>query len=306
MWKSPLDKLIFPDEPGRFGAQRKHDYHTGIDLYANPKDPVYAVEDGVVVQIEYFTGPKIGLPWWNDTKAIMVKGNTGYVVYAEVNPFVEVGELVFAGQKIAEVKTVLKKFKGRPTTMLHLELYSEQQSWLEWINEKPPALLDPTPYLPEMKEAFVLKDYDGISYREKVMIAEDSSWYEHTSFRFAPYAVLALIEHDSKALILKRSESCHSFPGYWCLPGGHIDNGETPEFAIIREVFEETNLEVQDLKLHQTYVMPDNKYISIYNVKASMFNKIRLSTEHTEYKWIDDSSKYLFGPLTTEYLKENL
>jgi 8-oxo-dGTP pyrophosphatase MutT (NUDIX family) len=32
---------------------------------------------------------------------------------------------------------------------------------------------------------------------------------------------------------------------YWVLPGGSIETGETPEFAAIREIFEETSLRVR-------------------------------------------------------------
>lgn len=50
----------------------------------------------------------------------------------------------------------------------------------------------------------------------------------------------AVIENDSKVLLVKRNNE--PFKGYWCLPGGHIDFGETAEKAVIREVKEETGL----------------------------------------------------------------
>jgi 8-oxo-dGTP diphosphatase len=34
------------------------------------------------------------------------------------------------------------------------------------------------------------------------------------------------------------------FSGYWALPGGRVDSGETVEQAIVREVKEETGLDV--------------------------------------------------------------
>ena len=34
----------------------------------------------------------------------------------------------------------------------------------------------------------------------------------------------------------------NSFPGKWCLPGGHIDRNEPAEKAIKREIKEETGL----------------------------------------------------------------
>lgn len=61
-WRWPLDPLRehpLPRAPhaGAFGATRRHDVHTGIDLYADEGDAVVAVEDGVVVALEDFTGP---------------------------------------------------------------------------------------------------------------------------------------------------------------------------------------------------------------------------------------------------------
>lgn len=35
---------------------------------------------------------------------------------------------------------------------------------------------------------------------------------------------------------------------YWCFPGGAIEAGETPEQAVIREVKEETNLDVKVIR----------------------------------------------------------
>jgi len=51
---------------------------------------------------------------------------------------------------------------------------------------------------------------------------------------------LSIIEKGGKVLLVKRNHE--PFKDYWCLPGGHIDFGETAEQAIIREVKEETGL----------------------------------------------------------------
>ncbi len=52
--------------------------------------------------------------------------------------------------------------------------------------------------------------------------------------------VCAVIERDNKVLLVKRNHE--PFKDYWCLPGGHIDFGETAQQAVIREVKEETGL----------------------------------------------------------------
>jgi len=55
------------DALGAFGVTRKHDMHTGVDLYCNEGDEVRAMCDGQIVAIEWFTGPSVQMPWWNDT-----------------------------------------------------------------------------------------------------------------------------------------------------------------------------------------------------------------------------------------------
>ena len=66
LWPLKATTPMFPDEPGWFGAVRKSDIHTGIDLYCEQGTQIVAVEDGVVVHIEGFTGPNADdpSPWW--------------------------------------------------------------------------------------------------------------------------------------------------------------------------------------------------------------------------------------------------
>ncbi|PFA22765.1 MULTISPECIES: NUDIX domain-containing protein [Bacillus cereus group] len=58
-----------------------------------------------------------------------------------------------------------------------------------------------------------------------------------------------LIFMPSVAAIIKneQGEILFQYPGgeYWSLPAGAIELGETPEEAVIREVWEETGLQVQ-------------------------------------------------------------
>ena len=52
-----------------------------------------------------------------------------------------------------------------------------------------------------------------------------------------------LVERDGRVLLVRRKGYG---AGSWSTPGGFIDPGETPEVAAIREVREETGLEVAD------------------------------------------------------------
>ena len=48
---------------------------------------------------------------------------------------------------------------------------------------------------------------------------------------------IALVDTDSRILLAQRPEG-KSFGGYWEFPGGKIEQGETPEAALIREIRE--------------------------------------------------------------------
>lgn len=50
---------------------------------------------------------------------------------------------------------------------------------------------------------------------------------------------------EGKVLMLDRQ----NFPFGWACPAGHIEDNETPEQAVAREVFEETNLKVEEYNL---------------------------------------------------------
>lgn len=144
---------IGDQHPGAFGVKRHKHVHTGVDLYAPYGCPVRAIEDGVVIKIDWFTGPSIDMPWWNDTRAVYIEGKTGVFCYGEVReyPDLKVGDEVKQGDYFAYVVTVLKKYKGRPMSMLHLELYGHgyTDTWREWKigDPKPEHLKDPTLYL---------------------------------------------------------------------------------------------------------------------------------------------------------------
>lgn len=146
--RPPIPK---PGEPGAFGTRRKHDTHTGVDLYCEEGSKVVAVEAGRIVRIEPFTGDTAGSPWWRRTWVVLVEGDSGVVAYGELNdPTVETGALLNAGEGVGCVTRVLAHDKGRPLTMLHLELYTSgtlTPAW--WRDDRPSNLLDPTPFLLE-------------------------------------------------------------------------------------------------------------------------------------------------------------
>lgn len=70
--------------------------------------------------------------------------------------------------------------------------------------------------------------------------------------RLQQFAVYGMIIESNKILLVQKSKG--PFKGLWDLPGGKIEFGEAPETTLIREILEETGLEIQD----QVYVKSDS------------------------------------------------
>lgn len=156
----PLDTMHCTSSQGMFGAIRKHDIHTGIDLYTVENSPVYAMEAGIVVGIEDFTGPPES-PWWLPTQAVLVEGISGVLLYGEISTQLNEGDTIMEGEVIGYVRPVLPEHKvrndipGHSRFMLHMELYKHNtRKSVIWTlgADRPENLLDPTALI--MKSLF--------------------------------------------------------------------------------------------------------------------------------------------------------
>ena len=98
-------------------------------------------------------------------------------------------------------------------------------------------------------------------------------------------------EFEDKLLLLKRSP--HKPSGNtWGIPGGKLDSGETPETAVVREVYEEVGLEIREGDLEdigKVYVQLPNKDTLFYRFSYRFLTLpvIKLGLEeHTEARWL--------------------
>jgi 8-oxo-dGTP diphosphatase len=75
----------------------------------------------------------------------------------------------------------------------------------------------------------------------------------------------ALIFRRGRVLLVERGRE--PLKGYWSLPGGVLETGETLEAGLRREVREETGLEVKVSRLFEVFerIMPDEKGRSEYH-----------------------------------------
>ena len=100
----------------------------------------------------------------------------------------------------------------------------------------------------------------------------------------------AVIKNGEKYLILKRSDSTKYFPGFWNFPGGKLEKGETGEEGIVREVKEETTLDIEvgDVIFECSFDLDKAGSVTykflIYSVK-SYNGEIKIGHEHSEFCW---------------------
>jgi 8-oxo-dGTP diphosphatase len=100
----------------------------------------------------------------------------------------------------------------------------------------------------------------------------------------------AIIIIENQILCLQRGESKYDYISKkYEFPGGKIEEGESPENAVIREINEELNLDIHDLSYFATvdHEYPDFKItMHAFLCKAKEFGKIKL-TEHLTYQLLE-------------------
>ena len=74
-----------------------------------------------------------------------------------------------------------------------------------------------------------------------------------------PGACAAVFNERGEILLQKRADN-----GYWSMPGGAVDPGESVEQGVLREVWEETGLRVRVVRLVGVYSDPRNYMITQY------------------------------------------
>lgn len=109
--------------------------------------------------------------------------------------------------------------------------------------------------------------------------------------------VKGIVIYNHKILIMKRTRPSSDGLGYWELPGGGLEYGETPHQALIRELKEETNLDIKILKPVYTFtaIRPDYQTVGIGFLTIPTNDHVKISHEHTDFQFvaIDDLKKYL-------------
>jgi 8-oxo-dGTP diphosphatase len=99
--------------------------------------------------------------------------------------------------------------------------------------------------------------------------------------------VAAVIVREGCVLACRRNPD-HSAGGKWEFPGGKVEQGESPEDALVREIREELSvgIEVGDL-IHRTTTLTESTHIDLSSYEARLTGATPTrSTDHDNLRWM--------------------
>jgi len=110
--------------------------------------------------------------------------------------------------------------------------------------------------------------------------------------------VAAIIIKDNSVLIAQRSNN-DPLAGLWEFPGGKVENGETPEDSLIREMQEEFCIDVEVGEFFESSIFPyDKGSIRLLAYMCRWTGGEIRSTVHNDYAWakVNELDQYIFAP----------
>lgn len=119
-----------------------------------------------------------------------------------------------------------------------------------------------------------------------------------STFGVATKAVVK--NNEGKYLILMKSSKEDINPNTYDIPGGRINFGEKLEEAVVREVKEETGLEVRPKRVFDvwTFTKEDFQLVGINFLCELAGGELKLSEEHDSTNW------YTFSEITPDTFPE--
>ncbi len=102
-------------------------------------------------------------------------------------------------------------------------------------------------------------------------------------------SVKAVLHRNDMILLLKNNKG-------WDLPGGHIRRGENKIAALVREIYEETGLNISDIE--DIHMKIGNKH---FFCAQFLTDDVVLSDEHHEYKFFDFEEIKELQDLSNDY-----
>lgn len=99
--------------------------------------------------------------------------------------------------------------------------------------------------------------------------------------------VAAVIHNEHKKILCALRSPVMALPNLWEFPGGKIEEGESHETALIREIQEELNIEIEvGENVEDTYFEYENFTIQLTSYFASIKSGEMKATELAELRWV--------------------
>jgi 8-oxo-dGTP pyrophosphatase MutT (NUDIX family) len=123
-----------------------------------------------------------------------------------------------------------------------------------------------------------------------------------------PIVCFCIIFCQGRILLLKRAPKDTAHPNTWWFPGGHLEEGETLEQGLIREVKEESDidLDVSDVSLVLQDTSTNGKPLFLFVATTDRPFVALKDGEHTEYVWVSPCNilQYNRTPIFITYINE--
>jgi len=126
---------------------------------------------------------------------------------------------------------------------------------------------------------------------------------------------MVFVNSDDKIILLLRDDiPTIKCPNCWDLVGGHPEGNETPEQCIVREVKEETEIEIINPKLFKVYEMEDRDEYTFWQKADFEIEDINLH-EGQRLQWFseeeiknipNDKIGFNFKPVILEFFQKKL
>jgi 8-oxo-dGTP diphosphatase len=103
-------------------------------------------------------------------------------------------------------------------------------------------------------------------------------------------AVIGVVKLDNdRILLLKRDARRRTSPDKWQTPSGFMNEGESAEEAVFREVKEETSLDGTIIKSGRAFEVVDEwaRWVIVPFLISAKSDKVVIDTkEHSEFRWV--------------------
>ena len=101
------------------------------------------------------------------------------------------------------------------------------------------------------------------------------------------HVVGAIIENNNNEIFCALRSSEMTLPNYWEFPGGKIEENETPQEALAREIKEEFNCEISvGEKVEDTTYEYEKVIVRLETYLSVILKGLPTAVEHAETRWV--------------------